>query len=77
MIRKKMLLWGCVCMMALAEFGTVQAFACTGNGCAEIKGDYSTLNVKYEWRFMTENGKTYRRLWDATNKKWVTDWILC
>lgn len=29
------------------------------------------------WYYKEENGKGYRRLWDATNQKWLTDWILC
>ena len=47
--------------------------------------DVQEKNVKVEkivksgdtqWIYKTENGKVYRRLWDETNKKWLTDWIL-
>ena len=33
--------------------------------------------IRYVWYYKKENGKSYRRLYDATNGKWVTDWILC
>lgn len=29
------------------------------------------------WMTKEVNGKTYRRLYDATNEVWLTDWILC
>lgn len=29
------------------------------------------------WYYKTVNGKTYRRLYDETYQKWLTDWILC
>ncbi len=32
---------------------------------------------KLTWVYKEENGKRYRRLYDATNKEWLTDWILC
>lgn len=28
-----------------------------------------------EWVFKTFNGKQYRRLWNATQGRWVTDWL--
>lgn len=28
------------------------------------------------WRFKTENGKTYKRLYNYTRHQWVGDWIL-
>lgn len=29
------------------------------------------------WYYKEEDGKAYRRLYDATNQEWLTDWILC
>lgn len=28
-----------------------------------------------EWVYKTINGKHYKRLWNATQNRWVTDWI--
>ena len=39
-----------------------------------------TANVKSSnlvWHYKKQNGKKYRRLYDTSNKKWLTDWILC
>lgn len=30
-----------------------------------------------EWYYKTIDGKLYKRLYDKTNKKWLTDWIPC
>ena len=30
-----------------------------------------------KWYYKTINGKLYRRLYDTTNEKWLTDWIPC
>ena len=29
-----------------------------------------------QWILKTENGKMYKRLWNASKKRWETDWIL-
>ena len=28
------------------------------------------------WEYKTVNGKKYKRLYDTSTKKWLTDWIL-
>lgn len=28
-----------------------------------------------EWRYAAINGKLYKRLWNATQNRWETDWI--
>ena len=28
------------------------------------------------WRYKVENGKTYKRKYNLTTKKWIGDWIL-
>lgn len=28
------------------------------------------------WKYKTENGKLYKRLWDVTNLVWIGNWIL-
>lgn len=30
-----------------------------------------------EWRYKVINGELYKRLYDTTNKIWLTDWIKC
>lgn len=39
--------------------------------------DFETYATKTEWRYKIENGKTYKRLYDCTNRRWVGNWILC
>ena len=29
------------------------------------------------WHYKEVDGKKYRRLYDAMNQEWLTDWILC
>lgn len=29
-----------------------------------------------QWILKTENGKMYKRLWNASKNRWETDWIL-
>lgn len=40
------------------------------NGDAEIQAN------QLIWYTKTENGHTYKRLYNATTQQWVTDWIL-
>ena len=37
----------------------------------------STRAAQLVWYYKVEGGKKYRRLYDATNQKWLTEWILC
>ena len=30
-----------------------------------------------EWRYKVINGQLYKRLYDTTHEKWLTDWIKC
>lgn len=30
-----------------------------------------------KWYYKTINGQLYKRLYDTTNEKWLTDWIKC
>ena len=41
----------------------------------------STANVEprkdiLQWVFKTENGKMYKRLWNASKNRWDSNWIL-
>lgn len=37
----------------------------------------SVRSSKKIWVYKEENGKRYMRLYDATNRVWLTDWIVC
>ena len=40
-------------------------------------GDNDTMADTIVWRYKTENGKTYKRRWNATKSVWVDPaWIL-
>ena len=43
----------------------------------ETAPDVLARNPITEWRDKVINGKLYKRLYDTTNKKWLTDWIPC
>lgn len=45
--------------------------------CYSVGEQNDTKAVKLVWYYKEINGKKYRRLYDATNKVWLTDWILC
>lgn len=50
----------------------------TANAEYTMYNEYaSTRSTTYRWVYKKENGKKYARLYDATNERWVTDWILC
>ena len=44
---------------------------------SEVKSEDETRSARLVWYYKEENGKKYRRLYDATNGEWLTDWILC
>ena len=43
----------------------------------ETTPDVLARNPITEWRYKVIDGKLYKRLYDTTNKKWLTDWIPC
>lgn len=61
----------CVPQAKAAEVPAGNAVMSIEDGTADIRA------TQYQWYYKEVNGKTYRRLYDATNQKWVTDWILC
>ncbi len=40
-------------------------------------GQFNTLASDLVWVIKNENGKRYRRLYDTSSGKWLTDWIPC
>ena len=43
----------------------------------ETSSDTTTYAAVTEWRYKVINGYVYKRLYDKTNKIWLTDWIPC
>ena len=43
----------------------------------EASSDTVTYAAVTEWRYKVINGHVYKRLYDKTNKIWLTDWIKC
>ena len=43
----------------------------------ETSSDTTTYAAVTEWRYQVINGYVYKRLYDKTNKIWLTDWIPC
>ncbi len=78
MSRKKLVTLGCIGVMLATVFlpakVSAQNVRIYGTGESSIIAPQST---QYIWYYKTEKGKKYRRLWDTTNGKWLTDWILC
>lgn len=44
---------------------------------SETNSQDNSRSAQLVWVVKEENGKKYRRLYDATNEVWLTDWILC
>lgn len=44
---------------------------------SSVRERNETKSAKLVWFYKEENGKKYRRLYDATNEVWLTNWILC
>lgn len=43
----------------------------------ETGSDITVRKAITEWRYKVINGKLYKRLYDTTHEKWLTDWIPC
>ena len=43
----------------------------------ETSSDVLARKPVTEWRYNVINGYLYKRLYDKTNEKWLTDWIPC
>lgn len=73
---KKILIICLSCFTLLSTF-TLSTFA-QSNTENNISVKTNTIEPKsdiLEWVFKTFNGKQYRRLWNATQARWVTDWL--
>ena len=74
---------GCLMMVAVGGWSTTtvkaeeSAYTDQGQIITSREESEKERAAQTVWYFKEENGKKYRRLWDATNQKWLTDWILC
>ena len=66
--------------VALPSF-SITSFAApattTEMGAAEATSAVIARKPYTKWYYKTINGKLYKRLYDATHEKWLTDWIPC
>ena len=66
-----------ILLICLLIFPPLTTHAC--NSRLSVKSAYtfiSQYSCDTEWRYKTENGKLYRRLYDLTNHRWLGNWEL-
>ncbi|MBU5429362.1 hypothetical protein KQI22_04650 [Kineothrix sp. MSJ-39] len=51
--------------------------AVTGDTAVEAASDVIARAPMTRWYYKTINGQIYKRLYDCTHEKWLTDWIKC
>ena len=49
----------------------------TERAAVEATSDITARKAITKWYYKTINGKLYKRLYDTTHEKWLTDWIPC
>ena len=76
MSKRKLVVLGCIGMLAMSVVIPINVSA-QDVKAYEVENEVMPRGTQYIWCYKTENGKTYRRLWDTQRKKWLTDWILC
>lgn len=67
---KKLLSSAFLCILTMFSTSPVYAQENISSATIETRADI------LEWVFKTENGKMYKRLWNASKNRWETDWIL-
>ncbi len=56
----------------------VTSYAATTEATADAAASAVTARKAItKWYYKTINGKLYKRLYDTTHEKWLTDWIPC
>lgn len=79
--KKKLLLIGCLAgiLMSTAQTPAVMAMytAESAVNSLTLDGAVETRASQTQWVYKQINGKYYRRLYDRTLHKWLTDWIPC
>ena len=69
-------------IILLSSIGIIVSSPCTVVAETEHVNKIEKVNFNFViaantvWKIKMVNGKVYKRLWDETNQKWLTDWIL-
>lgn len=58
-----------LCMLGMSTYYFMPAMTVSASEVQPLSDDI-------RWRYKTENGKTYMRLYNYTTQTWVGDWIL-
>lgn len=75
----KKLLIICLSCFTLVSTFTLSTFAQSSQTIGtSISGKTNVIEPRsdiLEWVYKTINGKKYKRLWNATQGRWITDWL--
>lgn len=69
-------------IILLSSIGIIVSSPCTVVAETEHVNKIEKVNFNFVraantvWKIKMVNGKVYKRLWDETNQKWLTEWIL-
>lgn len=66
-----------VALPSLSVTGLAAPTAATEAAASEAESAVIARKPYTKWYYKTINGQLYKRLYDATNEKWLTDWIKC
>lgn len=66
------MLLGFCCLSLTALFSPVATVTADAAFFGPTVQPYSNVT---EWHYKIENGKLYKRLYDTTEHRWLTDWI--
>lgn len=65
-----------IAVMTLSMVVTPIAFAQVGEGAGAVAANIEPRTDILEWRYKVIDGHFYKRLFNASTGRWVTDWIL-
>jgi len=73
---KKLLIIWMSCFSLISTF-TINTLAQTDIGYLSSNSTKSVMlrSDILEWVYKSFNGKQYKRLWNATQARWITDWL--
>lgn len=77
MNRKFVVIIGVLCSVAFLNLWTVPVFACEDLVSNRMDTEFQVNSANIGWRYKNEDGRLYRRQYDYTNQKWISEWELC